>query len=60
MPSENLFIRHYNNRHALVACARGGLGSYSELSKISIPELHALYAMVIDVEILLNPLIKSD
>lgn len=51
---------HNANRRTLVACARGGLGSYSELAKIPIPQLNLLYTQMVEIEILFNPHLKSE
>jgi hypothetical protein len=59
-PSDDVLIRHNGNRKTIVACCRGGLGSFLELSEIPIPVLNLLYEQMVEVEILFNPHLKKD
>ena len=54
-PSDDLLERHANHRHAIVVCARGGLGSFAELSKVDYPTLMALYEDSINAELMFRP-----
>ena len=43
----------------IAVCARQGLGSFVELSKVPLPVLRALHDDAIEVEVAFNPLLSK-